>query len=722
MSRRRKESPGRQASSGREEGADAPRARRAPVDAPSSIRIQAALAALVAFVVYAFTCARTVTFDDSGELILSSVTLGIAHPPGFPTYTLLGNLFSRLPVGSVALRFALLSATSAAAVAGLAVLILGELSRAAPGKSAPGDDDAPGASREGAKAGRRRSRKTREGGPESVPARLLGCWPMAAALAIAFGSTLWSYATLAEVYTLNLALIAAAWWLLLVWQRQLGAGEPGRATGTLAVLGLVTGLALAVHHTTVLLAIPALLLLMARTAGVRHHLFGRPSLVAAAALCAGLAVYLYLPWAASRDPLQAWGVPMTWLRFRQHVSAQIYQGYILAKGLDGVSDKLALVTRLWLRDVTPAIALLAPIGLVALRRRRPPVLHSFLVLAAMSLAWALLYHNDENWDAHTMPLLLVSDLVGGCGLAACAGRAQRAGRSAQRAALLLMVAWPAASLFLHFRESDRSSDRTAPTFVDDVLRGVEPGGLILTRSWHFASPFLYLHHVEEVRPDVTLIDVNQTRLSWYLRTYLEKTAGPVLDCCRPELDAYLELVDRNESRQPVDRSELERRHHAFLDTLLRSEAGRRAVYWVVPREPRVGERLEWTPFGLTYRLSPPGAASPGEPPTLDLDAVRRPSPFREDVGQRSVRDLYSSMLAQRGRYHLLRGELQRAQEWIDRSLEVAGDRELAYLVLADLRVAQGDRAAAADALEQALVYNPRNEQARRGLASLRRGS
>ena len=50
---------------------------------------------------------------DSGETAGVALFLGIAHPPGYPLPSLLGNLFARwLPVGSVPWRVSLMSLAS----------------------------------------------------------------------------------------------------------------------------------------------------------------------------------------------------------------------------------------------------------------------------------------------------------------------------------------------------------------------------------------------------------------------------------------------------------------------------------------------------------------------------------------------------------------------------------------------------------------------------------
>lgn len=72
--------------------------------------LQAGLVAVVLFALYAATSPRTVSLEDDGLFVLSSYFLGIEHPPGYPLYTLIGHLFSKLPFGSVAYRVHLASA------------------------------------------------------------------------------------------------------------------------------------------------------------------------------------------------------------------------------------------------------------------------------------------------------------------------------------------------------------------------------------------------------------------------------------------------------------------------------------------------------------------------------------------------------------------------------------------------------------------------------------
>ena len=70
---------------------------------------------IISLSLYILTLAPTVTFEDSGELIAAAYNLGIPHQPGYPLFTLLGRVFSMLPIDTVAYRLNLMSAVLSAA-------------------------------------------------------------------------------------------------------------------------------------------------------------------------------------------------------------------------------------------------------------------------------------------------------------------------------------------------------------------------------------------------------------------------------------------------------------------------------------------------------------------------------------------------------------------------------------------------------------------------------
>src|SRR3990167_8545805 len=68
---------------------------------------------IVIGLVYIATQVNTIYGGDAGDLVTAIKTIGIAHPPGYPLYTLLGIILnSIIPLGTLAWRVGLVSSLS----------------------------------------------------------------------------------------------------------------------------------------------------------------------------------------------------------------------------------------------------------------------------------------------------------------------------------------------------------------------------------------------------------------------------------------------------------------------------------------------------------------------------------------------------------------------------------------------------------------------------------
>ena len=59
---------------------------------------------IVVLLVYGVTATHSVGLEDDGLFILSRHFAGVAHPPGYPLFTLFGHLFDQIPFGSTAYK------------------------------------------------------------------------------------------------------------------------------------------------------------------------------------------------------------------------------------------------------------------------------------------------------------------------------------------------------------------------------------------------------------------------------------------------------------------------------------------------------------------------------------------------------------------------------------------------------------------------------------------
>src|SRR4029453_5017403 len=159
----------------------------------------------VALLLYSWTLAPTVTPTDSGELIVVARDLGIAHPPGVPLWIILAHLASLVPLGNIAQRMNFSSALFAALACAMLTLVVAELIITASYLAT-------------AKRRKRGTEKTEELG---VPHLMVAAPPLGAGLLMAFSRTLWSYATITEVYSLNALLIVSIFFMMLRWRRRI---------------------------------------------------------------------------------------------------------------------------------------------------------------------------------------------------------------------------------------------------------------------------------------------------------------------------------------------------------------------------------------------------------------------------------------------------------------------------------------------------------------------
>ena len=194
--------------------------------------IFAGIAFLAAFIVYLLTLTPELCTGDSGELTTAMYSLGAAHPPGYPLYTMLGKIFTYIPIGSVAYRVNLLSAFfGALTICFLFLLIFRLLHR----------------------------------GQEEIFAMRDRFIALAGSLIFAFSLTIWEQGIKAEMYSLNAVFAPLLLLSALVWQESvfssLRAGRPSFADKYILLLAILIGLAFT-NHLLLLGYIPPLVFLL----------------------------------------------------------------------------------------------------------------------------------------------------------------------------------------------------------------------------------------------------------------------------------------------------------------------------------------------------------------------------------------------------------------------------------------------------------------------------
>lgn len=629
----------------------------------------------LAFALYNITLAPTVTLVDSGELILAARDNGVAHPPGFPLYLMVAHLFSLLPIGNVAMRIHLASALFGALAAMVMTLLVNEAMMFADrtaDKNASSEEET-----------------SRSLASTIAPAVIAG-------LLFAFSRTLWSYATIAEVYTLNSLLIVTVFWLILAWLR---AQQTSGGNRKLYLAALIFGLAMGVHHLTVLLTLPALAVLAALTKG-RSFFFTRQFLFAALFAIGGLAVYAYLPLAASQSPLMNWGDPRTLESFWWHISGRQYRVFFEFSP-SRIAEFAMFAMREFSAQWLPLALVSAIAGFIYTYRRTRPIFWFLVLVVAIDLLFCLGYDIAEDKDAYYLPAfiaLIVAAGFGGRWLIDSAGklRAFRFLTPAGSGVLLLVI--PLTALVSNYGYNDRSDYFVAQDYVENTVKAIEPRSMLLTTDWQFYSPSLYTREIEGQRKDAVVIDVNLLRRSWYFG-YLEQAYPETMQRSRDKADAYLGEL-RAWEREPdlYEKSatlnqRINARFNEMMVSLVADHLQQAPVYltseftevgslpWLAQT---MGDKHQLVPQGLVFRIVEKSVPFPYQEPKLVLRGIGDGTLRFEDddVAMRVVKPVYLKMLTNTGMFLVSQGKRERATIQLRQALAIDPNFEPAKRALA----------------------------------------
>jgi hypothetical protein len=370
---------------------------------------------------YTSRMAPSVVPGDPGEYQLVAARWGIAHPPGYGFYALLGNLFTRaVPLGTFAWRANLLSACCASAIVALTY---------AAGRALAGECTLPA-------TGLRRERRPREAGDVERSVQLSSHLPpLLGALALATGIDLWQHAVHANAHIVTALLATCTLYCLLRWRRD-------GLDRWLFLAAWIAGASF-VQHPLLVFAFPAyaIFVLGVLAGTLRRATAGRPDGLHArlGTSCIlqgiwrahlirlgwvlgfgllGLSAYLYYPIRSAIGPPPAPGPTdmHTWAGFFRVVTAQGLRGNLL-----GFSPREVL-QRLWdvrvplrLQYTVPGL-LLAALGLVHLWRRqwRPALLLTLYLACVLFVTVNVL--QDEM--AYLLGPMVVVGLLAGVGVEA----------------------------------------------------------------------------------------------------------------------------------------------------------------------------------------------------------------------------------------------------------------------------------------------------------------
>ena len=652
---------------------------------------------LIWFVVYLTTMSPTVNFIDSGELITALHEPGVAHPPGYPLYTLLGYVASQIPIGEIAARVNAMSAFWGALAVGAFFLLIYGLSRYI-------QPQAPVQVRAGrARSGRpnpsdvQKAARVGLSRPESVEWRWIAGAAGGASL-LAASSTFWSRTAQAKMYTLHYFLLAVL--LLLVLQARSAYDENNHLAfkRRLTTLAFVFGLSMTNHLMTVLVAVPvALFLVVGDRPGERTMAVVRLAPRVIPAFVLPLLLYLYMPLRASQSPVMNWGSTDSWGDFWRHVTGWQFRAYLEGDLSGNVGRNSSLLTGYFIEQwniLTSVVVLAALVGAVLLARVNLPAFVATTGFVIASLIFDLVYGISEI-EPYAVPIYAIVCIWAGLVPAAWRawqGRA-RTGKTSDSvhgavryvtAATAVLLVLALGSAVLNYPRQNYSQNRLAEQFVLNVFSELPQNSIVITDYWDFAAPTYYLQLIQGVRPDVVVIDMSLLRYPWYSKQ-LEKRYPWLVEKSRDVLAAFSAEQRRWVNGENYNPQAINDGYFNLLASFIERNYPEYTPFVIWLQDCPPGAQCDtnlvardWTrqPVGLTYRLWPPGTSQPTMPPepSYNLAGITS-SPVSFDIFARANSSMYRTAYLRLADLYARSGSSDAAARMEARAREVASALE-----------------------------------------------
>ena len=435
-----------------------------------------AVAVIGPLVLYVLTLPRTVVLEDDGLFLMAGASLGVAHPPGYPLYTLLCHLFMQLPFGTPA--------------------FLGHLSSAVLGALACG--------------------------AVYHCARLLGAGRLpAVAAAWLFGVSehVWAQAIIAEVYTLHALLFFIVYGLV-----SYGVGRPQRTLVWVSA-AVAYGLGAANHWPLLGLATPGVVV---AALPAWRALLRRWPLLLAGAVPSAVLPYAWMVWRSHRQPFLNFYGPIDDLQELWFYVSRSGYAHVDTTPSAGWGDRLQFLQ--WLGhemvwQLTLPGFVLAAVGLWVLLRRRRWAAAGSGVLAFLGSSVLLVALLGFDFDYRSVAVFrpyslvcygllalwlavglqfLLERLPGWCSFAPDGWPIWR--WLLPSLALLAGLGLGLYGVAVHSERNDRAAADAAQRYADTVFDLLPPDAVLFTFADDDTGPLGYYRLVEDRRPDLTLLN------------------------------------------------------------------------------------------------------------------------------------------------------------------------------------------------------------------------
>lgn len=592
------------------------------------------LVSIFVLIFYILTLAPGVIASDSGELATVQYTLGIAHPTGYPLFTILGYVFSHIPfpIRPITKLNFLTALWSILTVFVLIKTIKRVLDNYKIYLTIPD------------------SLKDKFSDRFELSEKYKIIIAVFGGLTLGFSRTFWFNSLSVEVYSLHIFLFSLSFYFMtqaFESKNEIRENKFLKDPWFLTILFLALGFT---NHLSTVYIVPGFLYLyfykfdFTKTKLTKFFIYSIIGFIILSVF------YLYIPLRAMMQPFLNWGNPVTFKDFINHISGRLYHQFLfpgIGEYFSNIGNFINTLTISFDRSnftgsdfsISIIISFLGIIiSAIAFRK-----LFNFLMLILITTVLISSTYNIPDIDSYYLPAHYVISFFSSLGLFYLLSIEMREKLKKIIAGIIII---PAILFELNFNylRVDLSNHTIMDDYTNYLLNSVEKNSIVLSSRSSFYFPSLYYQLVEGVRKDVVIAEYKLLQQKWY----------------------YTQL------------NKLHPESIVLKDTVVSLNMNNREVYFApemiemyLRGEVKISEDLELVPVQFLYKLSKRGTYV--ESPPLNFEPKFTKPELYET---KEIKEIMRSMLFNRTIYELVNGKFDQAKMYLEKIKKVFPNYEL----------------------------------------------
>lgn len=630
------------------------------------------IAGIIILGMYFLTLAPSLVQIDSGELATAQLTLGIAHPTGYPLFTMFGYLFGKLPLGMRPIYqmnfLAALWCTGAVMLFVHTSIMIFEFLPAFVKKSGNTTNKK---AKKKAKAAPVKTEPAEETTHPLVPYFA----SVAGGLILGLSKTFWFQSTSVEVYSMQTCMFMfIIWSTLFAYFHSMNDAGKGFRYWFIMALALACGFS---THMTTLFTIPAIAYLFFSVYGFKVDTLKKIGLLLLAFFPILALIYLYLPLRAAQNPVVNWGNPVDMERFMRLVSGNQYSSWLFSSFDSAKKQLMYFATNLPFEFNASAVFVVIGVFYFFIRAKQLAIF--FTILALFTLAYAVNYNiNDIDSYFLLIYIALAFFSVFGIKLIFKLLHDKKFEYGLAFSAILIFLG---IQVYFTIDKVDQHDNYIFEDYTRAAIMNADKDAVIFSYQWdNFVSPSYYLQHIENVRPDVTVIDKELLRRSWYYNQ-LNRNSPTAIAGVQNYTAPFLRELQKFERSQKYDAQYLEKFYRYVMTGIVEANASHRPFYIGIELfEREMQEKSFELPPGYTlvpdlfyFRVVQDNKYVPAKDPDFTIRQPRFDSEYSS-----SIKAIICSMLVRRALYEMQYDKRDRAMVYIKKIKQDFPDYEIPH--------------------------------------------